>query len=94
MKCQIASAKIHYMELYRGRYLALGGPAAFLVYDLSTQREIFGHIEAKETFRYWCRRSGSVDDDYDADFYIPVGKVIPASDCLNLYVITNPCFCH
>ncbi|KIK67524.1 hypothetical protein GYMLUDRAFT_876082 [Collybiopsis luxurians FD-317 M1] len=83
-ECRIGDVRC--MELYRGRYLALGGPTGFFVYDIYTKREIFSHAEPNKKLVFWFyRRSSSLDIDYDeADLYIPVGKSSKLNNGLHL----------
>ncbi|KAF5393487.1 hypothetical protein D9757_000499 [Collybiopsis confluens] len=84
LTCEIGNTRC--MELYRGRYLALGGLHSFVLHDIHTQRRLYSHHEPDKNFVFWIyRRSRMLQADYDQEeLFIPVGKFSKSKKSLYL----------
>lgn len=79
------------MEIYRGRFLAIGEVSGLYVYNLHTQQEIFSYNEPNKKFKFWFyRRSATLSIDHDElDLFIPFGKISTLNDSMKLCVTIN-----
>ncbi|KIK67554.1 hypothetical protein GYMLUDRAFT_877441 [Collybiopsis luxurians FD-317 M1] len=76
IKLKLRFPEVFCIEIYRGRYLVIGGLSGFVVYDLQTRHEIYEYDASDDDGcrLFWLFSSSGPNDD-DQDFYVPFRRV-------------------